>query len=84
MISNVRARFSKGTLVPLEPIELEEGEEVLVSIEETPNPTLTGESIVEMFEKLRMSVPPDTWDELPIDLVRNKKHYLYGHPKEAD
>ena len=84
MISNVKARFSNGTLVPLEPLDLEEGREVLVSIEETPESTLTGESIVSMFERLRKSVPPDTWDELPTDLVKNKKHYLYGHPREAE
>ena len=56
----------------------------MLSIEEAPQPTLTGESIVEMFERLRKSVPPDTWDELPTDLVKNKKHYLYGHPKETE
>ena len=84
MISNVKARFSNGTLVPLEPLDLEEGREVLVSIEETPEPTLTGESIVSMFERLRNSFPPDIWDELPTDLVKNKKHYLYGHPRESE
>ena len=29
----IRARFEKGVLRPLEPVELEEGEEVLVRIE---------------------------------------------------
>ena len=33
MIANVRARFSNGALVPLEPLDLEEGDEVTVSIE---------------------------------------------------
>ena len=56
----------------------------MLSLEETPEPTLTGESILDMFERLRKSVPPDTWDELPTDLVKNKKHYLYGHPKETE
>ena len=56
----------------------------MLSLEETPQPTLTGESILDMFERLRKSVPPDTWDELPTDLVKNKKHYLYGHPKETE
>ena len=53
----------------------------LVSVEEAPQPAFTRESILDMFERLRKSVPPDTWDELPTDLVKNKKHYLYGHPK---
>ena len=84
MIANVKARYSKGVLTPLEPLDLEEGKEVVVSIEK-PNPQAKGgETILEMFERLRNSVPPDTWDDLPTDLAKNKKHYLYGHPKEDD
>lgn len=87
MIANVRARYSNGVLVPLEPLDLEEGEEVVVLIKHVPKhaPLLGNgpESMLDMFEKLRMSVPPDTWDDLPADLSRNKKHYLYGFPKEA-
>lgn len=56
----------------------------MLSPEEAPQPALTGESILDMFERLRKSVPPDTWDKLPSDLVQNKKHYLYGHPKEME
>ena len=56
----------------------------MLSLEEASQPTLTGESILDMFERLSQSVPPDTWDELPTDLVKNKKHYLYGHPKETE
>ena len=33
-----RARYSKGVLEPLEAIDLEEGAEVSLSIEETPSP----------------------------------------------
>ena len=84
MMANVKARYSKGVLTPLEPLDLEEGKEVVVSIE-VATPQATGEeTILEMFERLRNSVPPDTWDDLPTDLVKNKKHYLYGHPKEDD
>lgn len=82
MITNIRARFSEGTLRPLEPLDLEEGVEVTVSIEDGQSPASESESILEMFERLRKSVPPETWDNLPTDLVKNKKHYLYGHPKE--
>ena len=84
MIANVKARYSKGVLTPLEPLDLEEGKEVIVSIE-VATPQATGEeTILEMFERLRNSVPQDTWDDLPTDFVKNKKHYLYGHPKEDD
>ena len=30
------------------------------------------------------SIPSDTGDDLPTDLAKNKKHYLYGHPKEEE
>ena len=33
MIANVRARFSNGVLTPLEPLDLEEGAVVSVSVE---------------------------------------------------
>ena len=38
MPKHFRARYSKGVLEPLEAIDLEEGAEVSVSIEETPSP----------------------------------------------
>ena len=84
MIANVWARYSNGVLVPLEPLDLEEGEKVVVSIKDTLPPSNGPESMLDMFERLRMSVPPDTWDNLPADLARNKKHYLYGFPKDTD
>ena len=37
MIANVKARFSNGVLTPLEPLDLEEGQEVMVSIEDFPS-----------------------------------------------
>ncbi len=40
--------------------------------------------IVDMVEKMRESYPSDMWDGLPTDLAKNKKHYLYGLPKEED
>ena len=37
MIANVKARFSNGVLTPMEPLDLEEGQEVMVSIEDVPS-----------------------------------------------
>ena len=84
MIANVRARFSNGVLTPLEPLDLEEGDEVMVSIEDAPPPAKGKESILEMFERLRKSVPPEAWDNMPTDGAKNYKHYLYGHPRVED
>ena len=56
---------------------------VYVTMEDKTRRDNRKESVLEMFERLRNSVPPDTWDDLPTDLVKNKKHYFYGHPKES-
>ena len=86
-MSTLRAKYENGVLTPLEPLYLEEGAEVVVSVEATPleppsePPTEGHESILEMFERLRNSVPPDAWDNMPTDGAKNYKHYLYGHPK---
>ena len=83
-MATVRARYEKGVLTPLEPLDLEEGKEVVVSVEDTSQSPKGLASIVEMVEEMRASYPADMWDGLPTDLAKNKKHYLYGHPKEED
>ena len=100
-MATIRARYEKGVLTPLEPLEFEDGDEVIVAVERTvPNGTVgdnpSGSTddapdyskgfpgLVERIEKLRESFPPDMWDDVPTDLAKNKKHYLYGHPKEED
>ena len=58
-----------------------------VSIEDVPlsdaapSGEAHGESLLEMFERLRKSVPPGAWDDMPDDGAKNYKHYLYGNPK---
>ena len=46
------------------------------SVEET-----AGQRLLDILERLHAEVPPDTWHDVPTDLARNYKHYLYGHPK---
>jgi predicted DNA-binding antitoxin AbrB/MazE fold protein len=38
MVKNIKARFIDGNLEPLEHLNLHEGQEVLISVEETPAP----------------------------------------------
>jgi len=83
MIANIKARYPKGVLTPLEPLDLEEGKEVVVSIEDPP-PARGLAAIVERVKDLQKDIPAEAWDDLPTDLAKNKKHYLYGHPKEDD
>ena len=92
MIAHVKARYENGVLTPLQPLDLEEGAEVTVSGEETPAgaaketpaPKQGLAGIVEQILEMQKDIPPEEWDRLPTDLAKNKKHYLYGHPKEED
>ena len=91
MIVNVKGRYAHGVLTPLEPLDLDEGKEVMLSIEDTEadgkEAPATGQGLASLaarFAELRESVPPETWDNLPTDLAMNKKHYLYGHPREEE
>ena len=84
MIANVKARYSNGVLTPLEPLDLEEGREVVVSIQDGPQPSRGLASVVAKVKELQRDIPAEAWDDLPSDLAKNKKHYLYGHPKETD
>lgn len=82
MITNVKARCANGVLTSLEPLDLEEGKEVMVSINDAPPRGLA--AIVARMKELQKDIPPEAWDDLLTDLARNKKHYLYGHPKETE
>ena len=84
MTTIVKATYANGVLTPLEPLDLEEGEQVTVSIEEAQAVDGGLAAIARRVKKLHKSMPQDAWDGLPTDLARNKKHYLYGHPKEED
>ena len=58
-------------------------------VEDTPPPDSNGappaessaETLLAMFDRLRKSVPPEAWDDVPSDGSINYKHYLYAHPK---
>lgn len=71
MIVNVKARFSNGVLTPLEPLDLEEGKEVVVSIEDAPPPDGKGPSLLDMIDELHESVPQDVWSSSPSDGAKN-------------
>lgn len=75
----MRAKFTNGHIIPLERLDIEEGAEVVVAIESIPRPSGGLASIVAKVKELQQEIPPDAWDDLPTDLAKNKKHYLYGH-----
>ena len=100
MATNVKARFSNGSLTPLQPLDLEEGAEVTLRIVEveSENRTLSDQSqpkeerdpapgthpVLAMVDRLRAKYPDLADDGLPTDLSKNIDHYLYGAPKESD
>ena len=95
--TTVRATYANGVLTPLEPLELTEGCEITVTFDNAtvgpeqarPEPAAEqsggqSETLLEMGQRLRQQYPDDAWESVPSDFVRNKKHYLYGHPKEEE
>ena len=54
----------------------------MISMDESPESSITSESILEVFRKARESLPDTAFDDLPPDGSRNYRHYLYGWPKE--
>ena len=41
-------------------------------------------ALLDRIKRISDSVPDSEWEKLPKDGARNKKHYLYGHPKEDE
>jgi len=63
MARAVRARYEGGVLRPLEPVELNEGEEVIIRIERLEE----RRRIVEEFYGKRGSAPKDLLDEFMLE-----------------
>ena len=86
MIANVKARYTNGVFTPLEPLDLEEGVEVALTVEETTESTVAlGVNVLEDMSTLARSLIeryPDDRRDRPADGSTNYKHYLYGHPKK--
>ena len=59
----IKARYEKGVLKPLEPVELKEGEEVLIKIERLED----RKRIVEKFYGRRGSAPKKLLDEFMLE-----------------
>ena len=84
MIASVKARYENGVLTLLEPLDLEDGREVTVSIEEIDPPVLGAAAVLQLIDRLHAAVPDGHLTDLPTDMAENYKHYLYGHPKNGD
>ena len=89
---SVRARFADGKLEPLEPLDLDEGCEVTVTVEEPieeapreEEEPIEGEgggaAVLSIIRRLHAKYPNMSGDG-PHDMAQYYKHYLYGHPRE--
>ncbi len=94
----VKATYSNGILTPVRPLELSECCEVEIELSEPANeegsvprdsgkPVKSSEGLSDLLAWVKEQhhlAPPDAWDNVPTDLARNEKHYLYGAPKDED
>ena len=89
MTTTVRATYANGVFTPVEPVDLEEGAEVMVSVDGTPSESSEtangdGASLLHLIEELHASALVLEPGDRPVDLAEHYKHYLYGHPKGED
>ena len=82
MALRLKAEYINGTLKPLEPLDLDEGTVVTLSIEEHEAREKKLPSDLALIQKLQESIPEEAFDNLPTDGSINYRHYLYGGPKE--
>jgi len=74
----IRCHFDGKSLVPDEPVELPQGEELLAHVERKA--VLTEEPQPSALEWLYANPIDDP--EIPEDLAYQHDHYLYGTPKK--
>lgn len=87
MTTTVKATYANGVFTPQEPVDLEGGMEVMVSMDGTPPESAgTGEeggaSVLHRIEELHASALVGEPGDRPADLAEYHKHYLHGHPKD--
>ena len=87
MTTTVKATYTNGVFTPVEPVNLEEGAEVTVSMGDTPRESSEtangdGASLLDLIDDLHTSALVREPGDRPVDLAEHYKHYLYGHPRD--
>ena len=67
-----------------EPLDAEEGDAVTDSVDPAAPSGEGLAGIVRRAMELHELAPATERYDGPVDFARNKKHYLYGHPREDD
>ena len=84
MSQHLKAIYEDGVFRPLEPVRLEEHQEVTLVLKMPESATSKGatdQPIWEVAAGLVRDVPTDAVDALPIDGATQHDHYLYAAPK---
>ena len=89
MTTTVKATYANGVFTPVEPVDLEEGAQVTVSMDGTSRELAgaaegSGASLLQLIEELHASTLVREPGDRPVDLAEHYKHYLYGHPKDDE
>ena len=75
---NVTARYPDGVFIPLEPVKLDEGAEVIMSITPVVADRSGGKGLLQIIDELDAEHPSADLTALPVDLAENVKRYPYG------
>ena len=63
--------------------QLEEAPQQIATLEDTASKP-TDRPIWEQIVEIGAQVPVEEWAQVPSDLSKNLKHYLYGKPKDDE
>lgn len=66
MATHIRARYVDGALIPFPPLDLEEGCQLDITVEQESRPQTFAEYMA-WLKQLQDTVPADNWKELPVD-----------------
>jgi len=81
MLAHVGTRYVNGKLLLFNVFGLPDGCKVVLEVtEDSSDHDSQGSWLLELVDEVHGEYPPETWEHRPRDLVRHKKHYLYGHP----
>jgi len=81
MTQHLKAVYEHGVFRPLEPVRLEEHQEVTLVLETAEDEAAETKPIWEVAEDLVREIPTAALDSVPVDGAARHDHYLYGAPK---
>ena len=83
MSQHLKAIYEHGVFRPLEPVRLQEHQEVTLVLETPDVEGCAGEEkpIWEVAAELVREIPEEALDSVPIDGAAQHDHYLYAAPK---